>query len=171
MQTFIVYALPPAELDRIRAAGRDDFGHPLRFFVNDDVPGAPLRCCLRDAEIGERVALLAWRPLTEAPDSPYAEVGPIFIHADECPGYPEGSGYPAGFRHRSQLLRSYSADGDIVDYEITEGADAEPTIERLLANPAVAVIHSRNVKAGCYMFTIRPGAGASCRTPGAESGA
>jgi hypothetical protein len=156
MTTFTVYALPPAELDRIRAAGRDDFGHPLRISADDDVAGTPLRCCLRDAEVGERVALLSWQPLTEAPDSAYAEVGPIFVHADSCPGYRESAAYPAGFRHRTQLLRSYTAGGDMLDYEITDGAAAEATIEKLLANPDAAVIHSRNVKAGCYMFAIRP---------------
>jgi hypothetical protein len=156
MKTFTVYALPPAELDRIRTAGRDDFGHPRRISVNEYVPGAPLRCCLRDAEVGERLALLSWRPLTEAPDSVYAEVGPVFVHADSCAGYRESAAYPAGFRHRTQLLRSYSADGDMVDYEITDGDAAEASIEKLLANPDAAVVHSRNVKAGCYMLAIRP---------------
>ena len=134
--------------------GRDDFGHPLR--IADDLDGAPLRCCLRDAEPGERVALFSWQPLTEAPDSPYAEIGPVFAPADPCPGYDDSTAYPPGFRHRTQLLRSYTADGDMLDYEITEGADAEATIDKLLSNPRAAVIHSRNVQAGCYMFTIRP---------------
>jgi hypothetical protein len=53
-------------------------------------------------------------------------------------------------------LRSYTADGDMLGYEITDGAAAEATIDKLLANPEAAVIHSRTVKAGCYMFTIRP---------------
>jgi hypothetical protein len=152
--TFLAYALPPAALTKIRASGRDDFGHDLRKLVASG--GEPLRCCLRDATSGERLALLSWQPLTEAPDSPYAEIGPIFIHAEQCPGAPTSGSYPEGFRERRQLLRSYRADGDMLDYEITEGADAESAIEKLLADPAAAVIHSRNVLAGCFMFTIRP---------------
>ena len=92
MTTFSVYALPPAALARIRKTGRDDFGHPLR--ISDDHAGDPLRCCLRDAEPGERVALFSWQPLTDAPDSPYAEIGPVFAHADACPGYTESTAYP-----------------------------------------------------------------------------
>jgi len=152
--TFLVHALPAADLARIRNAGHDDFGHPLRVRVNDEAPGAPLRCCLRDAEVGERIALIAWRPLTEAPDNVYAEVGPVFVHATACPGYPDTRSYPAGFRHRRQVLRSYTADGDMLDTTITEGRDAERAVASLLANPAAAVLHSRNVKAGCYMFRI-----------------
>jgi hypothetical protein len=155
---FLVYAVPPAALADIRARGRDQFGHPWRTFTADGSPGTPLRCCLRDAEESEEVALLSWQPLTEAPDSPYAEIGPIFIHAQPCPGAAVSGAYPEGFRSRQQLMRSYRADGDMLDYEITQGPEAETTIEKLLCDPEAAVIHSRNVLAGCFMFAIRPSA-------------
>jgi hypothetical protein len=155
---FLVYALPPAALAEIRALGRDHFGHDLRIFTADGPSGSPLRCCLRDATEGERVALISWQPLTEAPTSPYAEIGPVFIHADPCQGVPVSGSYPEGFRSRRQLMRSYRADGDMLDCEITDGSEAETTIEKLLADPAAAVVHSRNILAGCYMFAIRPAA-------------
>ena len=41
-------AIPVAELDVIRAAGRDEAGNPLEVQVHRD-GGAPLRCCLREA--------------------------------------------------------------------------------------------------------------------------
>jgi hypothetical protein len=151
---FRVQALPAHDLARIRAIGADDFGHPLRVSVADEEPGTPLRCCLREAHVGERVALISWRPLHEAPDSVYAEVGPVFVHADNCPGYHEEGFYPEGFRHRDQVLRTYSATGDMLDAVMTEGAAAEETIAELFANPAAVVVHSRNVKAGCYMFAV-----------------
>lgn len=149
------HALPPQELQRIRAAGVDDFGHAVRVSVADAEPGTPLRCCLREAHVGERVALIAWRPLEEAPESVYAEVGPVFVHADDCPGYPDDVSYPQGFRHRRQVVRSYTAAGDMLDTAITDGRAATTAIARLLAVPAAAVVHSRNVEAGCYMFAVR----------------
>lgn len=151
---FRVRALPTHDLARIRATGIDDFGHTLRVSVVDEEHGTPLRCCLREARVGERVALISWRPLREAPDSVYAEVGPVFVHADDCPGYRDEESYPDGFRHRAQVLRSYSATGDMLDAVITEGRDAEAAITGLLARPEAAVVHSRNVKAGCYMFAV-----------------
>ena len=149
-----VQALPALDLARIRAAGVDDFGHPLRVSVADEEPGTPLRCCLREARVGERVALISWRPLHEAPDSVYAEVGPVFVHADDCPGYCEEGAYPEGFRDRVQVMRTYSATGDMLDAVMTEGAAAEEAIAGLFTNAEAVVVHSRNVKAGCYMFAV-----------------
>lgn len=149
------HALPSRELRRVRTTGLDDFGHPLRIFTNESEGGTPLRCCLRDALVGECVALIAWRPLSEAPESVYAEVGPVFVHADECPGYQDDGTYPETFRHRRQVLRSYTASGDMLDTRITDGPDAETAISELLASPEATVVHSRNVRAGCYMFAIR----------------
>jgi hypothetical protein len=152
--TFRVQALPAHDLARIRATGFDDFGHPLRMSVVDEEPGTPLRCCLREAHAGERVALISWRPLREAPDSVYAEVGPVFVHAEDCAGYDEERSYPAGFRHRKQVLRSYSSTGDMLHAVLTEGAAAEDAIAGLFTNPEAVVVHSRNVTAGCYMFAV-----------------
>ena len=85
----------------------------------------------------------------------YAEIGPIFVHADECDGYDDDGAYPEGFRARQQVLRSYTAVGDVLELTITDGANAEEAILGMLADPAAVVVHSRNVKAGCYMFAIR----------------
>ena len=153
-QLFAVRALPAQELTRIRHLGVDDFGHPLCVSANDSEGGTPLRCCLREAHIGESVALISWRPLVEAPASVYAEVGPVFIHAHYCPGYQDHSSYPHGFRHRQQVLRSYSAEGDMLDAMLIEGASAESGIAALFATEEAVVLHSRNVKAGCYMFAV-----------------
>lgn len=146
-----VSALPADQLDRIRAAGIDDFGNPLAISTNEDDGGTPLRCCLREAAVGERVALLAWQPA--AIPGPYAEVGPVFVHAETCPGW-TGDGYPEGFRDRKQLLRAYDAQGRPVDNVIVDGADVEDVLAKLLDRRDVSYVHSRNVMAGCYMFRI-----------------
>jgi Protein of unknown function (DUF1203) len=152
--TFEIRALPQDRVDAIRGAGVDEFGNKVEVTTVSE-GGAPLRCCLREATPGERVALIAWCPFGQP--GPYAEVGPVFIHADRCAGYPDGGGYPLGYRDRPQIFRSYGHDGRIVDAEIVGGAEAETdeAIGRLLARPEVAFVHSRNVTYGCYMFEIR----------------
>jgi hypothetical protein len=147
---FRVEAIEPDQLDRIRARGEDDFGNPVVRLVDHEA-GAPLRCCLRDSVDGEDIALIAHQPSKIG--GPYAEVGPVFIHADGCAGY-AAAGYPEGFRHRRQLLRAYDADGWQVDNTVVEGRAAEAGIEQLLARPDVAFVHSRNLMAGCFMFRI-----------------
>lgn len=151
MTTLRVSALPAHQLDLIRDRGVDDFDNPLVITVNQDAGGTPLRCCLAEAAVGEQVALLAWQP--SAIPGAYAEVGPVFIHAQPCSG-PAGMGYPEGFRHRQQLLRAYDGQGRAVDNEIVDGAGAEAALSALLARPDVAYVHSRNPLAGCYMFRV-----------------
>jgi hypothetical protein len=149
---FRVDAIPAGDLDRIRANGVDDFGNPLEPRLVRESGGTPLRCCLREADAGERVVLIAYRPA--AVGGPYAEVGPVFVHAERCDGYAETGRYPQGFRHRQQLLRAYDARGRQVENVIADGVRAELAITDLLRRPDVAFVHSRNVLAGCYMFAI-----------------
>jgi hypothetical protein len=155
---FRVAALPADELGRIRARGVDDFGNPLEPTTVTG-PGTPLRCCLREAEPGERVVLIAYRPA--AVGGPYAEVGPVFVHADACAGYADEDRYPEGFRSRQQLLRAYDARGWQVENVVVDGPAAERAITDLLGRPDVAYLHSRNVLAGCYMFAVHPTSDAS----------
>jgi hypothetical protein len=150
--TFRVDAVPAAELDRIRANGVDDFGNTLEPRAVRRAGGTPLRCCLREADAGERVVLIAYRP--SAIGGPYAEVGPVFVHAERCDGYAETGRYPEGFRHRQQLLRAYDARGRQVENVVVDGVRAEPALADLLNRADVAFVHSRNVLAGCYMFAV-----------------
>ena len=121
--SYTVSAIAPADLDRIRARGYDDFDNPVEAIINQDDGGSPLRCCLRDATPGERITLIAYRPSDRG--GPYAEVGPVFIHADRCDGYSDTAAYPEGFRNRRQLFRAYGRDGRQVHNQIVEAADNE----------------------------------------------
>lgn len=135
----------------MRDAGVDDIGNELAVTVKPD-GGYPLRCCLRESTPRERIALIAYRPFPW--DGVYAEVGPVFIHADECGGYQDTDAYPEGFRHRQQIFRAYGHDRTIVDAEIVEGVNAEDAIAALLTRPEVDFVHSRNLAYGCFMFVI-----------------
>jgi Protein of unknown function (DUF1203) len=149
---FVITALPAGDLDRIRAAGADDFGNPLNPIV-DETGGSPLRCCLRDARPGERITLIAYRPFPWL--GPYAEVGPVFVHADACDGYREAHRYPEGFAHRRQLLRAYDRNRQICEgLAVKDGPQAERVLFWLLSRPEVDFVHSRNVEWGCYMFSV-----------------
>lgn len=150
VSTFQVVPLPPAELARIRATGVDDFGNPVVPQVNDDPSGAPLRCCLRYARAGERIALIAYRPF--ARPSPYAEVGPVFIHAEACAGYAETDRFPRDFLRRRLVLRAYDQQSRIASAEFVAGDDAEAAIEARLADPEIAFLHFRAETYGCFQF-------------------
>lgn len=119
----------------------------------DQDGGVPLRCCLRDSHPGEQVAVASVTP--PGPQGAYRESGPVFLHPESCTG-PDTAGYPEDFRRRPQVFRAYDAQGSIVGGELVEaGIDQEWVAERLLADPEVAFLQTRNVVHGCYMLTIR----------------
>ncbi|WP_185746044.1 DUF1203 domain-containing protein [Oryzihumus leptocrescens] len=138
-------------LERIRATGRDAFGNAATPQVRE--AGLPLRCCLRLSRDGERVRLVAHRPSELG--GPYAEVGPVFVHAEACEGYRTPHTFPAEFRDRRAVLRAYGADGMMLDGVLAEPGQSEHLVGRLLADPRVDQVHVRNVVAGCWNFTVR----------------
>jgi Protein of unknown function (DUF1203) len=156
---FRVRAIPSSTLAEIRLAGHDRFGNELRPIVDAD-GGSPLRCCLRPSTPGETLYLIAHRPF--ARPGPYAEAGPVFVHAGACPGYRENDAYPAGYRDWPPMVfRPYRHDAelncDAIAYDAIQiggGDTAETLIRRIFADPTITFIHTRNVHAGCFMFSI-----------------
>ena len=146
-------AIPLAVLERIRAAEVDEAGNRLSVRVVTD-SGSPLRCCLRETTAGDRVLLIAYTP--PGPRGAYAERGPVFIHAEPCPGYGTPGQYPPALRHRQQVVRAYDRDGQIADGVLArDGHHAMTIIDDLLAQPGVIFAQLRNVGYGCYNFTVR----------------
>jgi hypothetical protein len=156
---FRVDAIAPGALAEIRLAGHDRLGNELIPIFDAD-GGSPLRCCLRRSTPGEELYLIAYRPFGRP--GPYAEVGPVFVHASPCPGYRENDVYPAGYRDwPTMVFRPYrhhaELNCDSIAYDaiqMGDGGTAETLIGAILADPTINFIHTRNVYAGCFMFSI-----------------
>ena len=156
---FRVQAIAPGTLAEIRLGARDQFGNQLTSIVDAD-GGSPLRCCLRRSTPGEELYLIAYSPFSRP--GPYAEVGPVFVHAGPCPGYRENDAYPAGYRDwPTMVFRPYrrhaELNGDVIAYDaiqMGDGDTAEALIDAIFADPTIDFIHTRNVHAGCFMFSI-----------------
>jgi hypothetical protein len=149
---FQIQPLPSAVLDDARASGVDVSGHPIVVMITEG--GEPLRCCLRNAEPGEQAMLFGFEP--SIPASPYREVGPVFAHAQQCPGPERLDSYPADWRGKPQVLRAYDSRGWIHNAtRVHDGTNPEAVISEMFADPDVVQIHSRNVAYGCFMFGLR----------------
>lgn len=150
--TLTVHPLQPHRLDAVRERGEDEFGNPLAPFAAAG-EGEPLRCCLRYARPGERIALISWAPFTEV--SPWREVGPVYIHAERCDGYPE-PGLPAELRRGPRVLRTYRSDGSMsyAHNTLAGEEDLEPLLDRLLTEPEVATVHVRTVLPQCFLYAV-----------------
>src|SRR5688572_26743355 len=80
-------AMPTAEARGYQRGGPDAYGNPPERGISDG-SGLPCRHCLRHIAVGEPYLTLAHRPFPKT--QPYAETGPIFLHADECERAPDG---------------------------------------------------------------------------------
>jgi Protein of unknown function (DUF1203) len=147
-----VHPIDPARLDDVRRRGEDVSGNPFTVFEATG-DGEPLRCCLRFARAGERIALISYSPFEQR--SVWREVGPVYVHADHCEGYAEGR-LPDELRHGPRVLRTYRADGSM-DYEhntLVGDEDIEPVLDRLLGEPEVATVHVRAVLPQCFLYAV-----------------
>lgn len=150
--TLTVRGIPTDSARALRQGGLDAHGQaPLRRTAQGQ--GNPCRHCLQLIEEGEEKLVLAYRPFEEP--QAYAEVGPIFLHARECPHY-EAAQLPAWFAYLSPaLVRGYDAQDWIV-YEtgtVVDGAALTSTCERIFAHPEVAYIHIRS-KFNCFQCRV-----------------
>ena len=148
--SFVIHAIPGEVLDRVRSSRLDASGNAVEQVIATG--GEPLRCCLRNARAGEALLLFGYEP--PIGKSPYREIGAVFAHAEPCDGKPANREYPADWRRKPQVLRSYDRRGWIRDAVVHDGVNAETEIARLLDDPEAVQLHSRNVAYGCFMFVV-----------------
>lgn len=152
-----VQAIDPARLDHIRSIGTDGHGNRLRPFAASG-DGEPLRCCLRYAEPGEQITLISYAPFDRP--SVWREVGPVYIHAQPCDGYAQPDRLPEQLATGPRVLRTYTPD-DTMDYGhntvVTDDANLDPIIKRLLSVPDVATVHVRTLAPQCFLYKVTAG--------------
>jgi hypothetical protein len=154
MNSLYFSAMPTATARAFQNGGADANGQlPERQISDGD--GVPCRHCLQDVAAGEAYLVLAYRPFPEL--QPYAELGPIFLHAKSCQRYPESDAVPpvvAGSQR--MLLRGYNVQnriiygtGQVVPVDTIPFAAAQ-----LFERPEVTYIHVRSATNNCYSCRI-----------------
>lgn len=150
----VVQAIDPARLDAVYDTGTDGHGNRLRPFAASG-QGEPLRCCLRYAAPGEQITLISYAPFDHP--SVWTEVGPVYIHATRCDGYPSTGRLPEELATGPRVLRTYRID-DTMNYDhntvVADEAELRPIIERLLAEPDVATVHVRTLAPQCFLYAV-----------------
>jgi hypothetical protein len=158
------YEIRPLAADVLRQLReRDDAGQPP-VPVIDDEGGNPLRCCFTRTKPHEEVMLVSYAPLRrwasrrEVDPGPYNEMGPIFIHAQDCGG-PVGNGFPDDLLGARRVLRAYDNDGRIRCgryLEIGDDIDGAALVQQELADlyrdPDIVAVHLRAVEHGCFLL-------------------
>jgi len=149
------YSGMPSELAAAYRAGAPDANGqaPERRVSTDG--DEPCRHCLGTVGVGEAFLTLAYRPFDRL--QPYAELGPVFIHADECAAHDPAQGFPARERKGSgRILRGYGADDRIVygTGTVVANADIETEATAILGRPDVAYVHMRSATNNCFTLRI-----------------
>ena len=120
-----------------------------------DGKGIPCRHCLSEVSQGESYLTLAYCPFPES--QPYAETGPIFLHASPCAMYSDTKTVPAMFLSgEPRIVRGYDSGNRIIygtgkvvppDNIMTYASD-------LLKNSSTHYIHIRSSNNNCFSFRI-----------------
>jgi len=150
----IKFVALPADLVRdLQNGGLDANGQMPERRVSDG-NGVPCRLTLRPVPEGEPYLILAHRPFP-APQ-PYAEIGPIFLHAQSLERWPEGEAIPPALASPQYIVRGYGHDDRIVygTGRIVATADIPAEAEAMLADPAIAYLHVRSASNNCYQCRI-----------------
>lgn len=144
----LAYLAIPDEIARLaRQRLLDGYGHRLHVERNQ----APCRSCLRISKEPEDLILLSYQPLRDT--NPYAEVGPIFVHADECEPY-RSREFPADFLERELVVRAYNLEGRIADAVVAAPGEAERAAAAFLASAHITEVHVRHRSYTCFDFKI-----------------
>jgi len=150
-------AIDDATVEALRRGAPDANGQVPERQVSDG-GGNPCRHCLEDIAAGEPMLVLAHRPFP-APQ-PYAELGPIFLHAEDCPRYRAEAGVPAMFgRREAILMRGYGSDDRIVygSGKVIPTEEIAAMARRLFERPEIAYIHLRSASNNCFQCRIERG--------------
>jgi hypothetical protein len=148
----LVRGISSEEVQRIWRGGPDANGQPALARIAEGVAN-PCRHCLELIREGEGKLVLAYRPFASL--QPYAELGPIFLHAEPCARY-ESEHLPGWFPYLDPaIVRGYDGDhwirydtGDVVP-----GVELDAACRRILADPSVAYVHVRS-KFNCFQCRV-----------------
>ncbi len=141
------------EVHALQNGARDAYGGAPERRISDG-DGVPCRHCLCDFREGEPYLVLAFRPFNSV--QPYAETGPIFLHADACKRAAATPHPPAILSSDDYIVRGYDQDERIVygTGGVVATQDIAARAERLLADQRVAFVHVRSAQNNCFQCRI-----------------
>jgi len=153
MMTIQFKALPTEHVTALQRGGPDAYGHTPERNISDG-DGVPCRHCLKNIAAGDAYLVLAFRPFPRL--QPYAETGPIFLHAEDCERAAETNALPEILESPDYIVRGYGRDDRIVygsGAVIPTGAIALRT-ETLFERDDIAYVHVRSARNNCYQCRI-----------------
>lgn len=146
-------ALPTDKVRALQNGAPDAYGLKPERHVSDG-DGVPCRHCLKEVAADEEYLILAYRPFPEL--QPYAETGPIFLHAQECERAEAGAALPEMLTSSDYIVRGYGHDDRIVygTGAVTPTDRIASRAETLFERSDIAYVHVRSARNNCYQCRI-----------------
>jgi hypothetical protein len=119
----------------------------VRKTADGRTPGYPCRVSLTDSQEGDDLILLNYEH--HPVNSPYRMCFAIYVRRGE-ETYDRIDEVPEQLRLRQLAVRAFDDEGMMRGYEMVDGHDIEPAIERLFAQAGVAYLHIHFAAPGCY---------------------
>jgi hypothetical protein len=111
----------------------------------------PCRVSLTDSQPGEELVLVNYEH--HAVDSPYRMRFAIFVREGDQT-YDKVNEIPEQLRTRTLAVRSFDANGMMVENRLVDGKEVEPVIEKLLSPSKVDYLHIHFASPGCYAARV-----------------
>ncbi|TPN86424.1 DUF1203 domain-containing protein [Mesorhizobium sp. CU2] len=146
-------ALPTEAVRALQRGAPDAYGRTPEHRISDG-DGVPCRHCLKNVAEGDGYLIVAYRPFPEL--QPYAETGPLFVHADECERAAEADALPDMLESSDYIVRGYGKDDRIVygSGAVTPTAKIAARAEELFERDDIVYIHVRSARNNCYQCRI-----------------
>jgi len=156
MNKFRIVPLSREYAAKVRAAGKDDFGHDV--IARIATGKGPCRVSLQPFAVGKDERLL----LSHSPfavDNAFNQPGPIFINKSEVEPYSDIHRFPPAIKADKESfplsLIGYSEDQNMVFTQLVGDEDVDQLIETIFDQlPEVAYLHARNSEACCFICKI-----------------
>ena len=152
------------DAERLWRGEADDHGNPPEVATSNGA-GNPCRHCLKMIEEGEKFLVFSYRPFDGL--QPYAEQGPIFLHAEPCEAYQADEKPEAPLSPLPPLppvledsprymLRGYDQDQRIVygSGTIADKEDIHDTARDMLKQSNIEFVHVRSATNNCWQARV-----------------
>ena len=149
-------SMPTAAARAFQAGAADANGQPPERHVADE-DGLPCRHCQRPIATGEPYLILAYRPFPAA--QPYAELGPIFLHAEPCERHPRFERAAGDVPRLEERPRPRLRRRRPIVYgtgEVVSPTDVASAAERIFMRGDVRYVHMRSSTNNCFQLRIEP---------------
>jgi hypothetical protein len=156
MKKFKIVPLSKDYAAKIKAAGKDEFGHPV---IEQLATGSgPCRVSLKPFEKGVDIRLL----ISHSPfdiDNAYNQPGPVFINKEEVEAYSDVYRFPPEIKANKKSfplsLVGYSKAQLMVFTRLVGDDDVDELIPEIFEQHSeIEYLHARNAQACCYICKI-----------------